>query len=80
MSRDEIVSVALVLAFASLVTAHVVLVAGLLGRRPRWRSLVALVIAPLAPWWGAREAMRWRTRAWLGSAIAYLVLRWLASR
>jgi hypothetical protein len=80
MSRDEIVSVALVLAFASWVTAHVALVAGLAVRRPRWRAVAALAIVPLAPWWGRTEGMHRRTVAWVVGALAYALLRWLASR
>ncbi len=80
MSRDEAVSLALVLAFASLVTAHVALVAGLARRRPRWRSAVALAVVLLAPWWGWREGMRWRWTAWVVSAGAYVALLWLAAR
>jgi len=80
MSRDEIVSAALVLAFASLVTAHVALVAGLASRPPRWRSLVALLVAPLAPWWGRQDGMHRRTVAWVASAVAYVVLRLVAER
>jgi hypothetical protein len=80
MSRDEVVSAALVLAFASLVTAHVALVAGLAARPPRWRAVVALVVAPLAPWWGRTEGMHRRAVAWVGSAVGYVVVRWVASR
>jgi hypothetical protein len=80
MSRDEIVSAGLLLAFAVLVTAHVALVAGLAVRPPRWRALAALFIPPLAPWWGRAERLHVRTVAWVASAIAYAILRWAASR
>jgi hypothetical protein len=80
MSRDEVVSAALVVAFASLVTVHVTLVAGLASRPPRWRALVALVLVPLAPFWGRAERMHVRTVAWVVSAAAYAVLLWMASR
>jgi hypothetical protein len=79
MSRDEIVAAALVLAFAVLVTVHVTIVAGLLGRAPRWRALPALVVAPLAPYWAWRT-MRRRALVWVASAAAYAVLRVIASR
>jgi hypothetical protein len=78
MRRDAIVAVAVVLAFAALVTAHAALVASLAGRAPRWRALAALVVAPLAPYWGWREGMRWRARLWVGAALAYGVARVLA--
>jgi hypothetical protein len=78
VTRDELVVVSLVVAFAGLVTAHVALVAGLAARRPWWRALVALPVAPLAPYWGARAGMHKRWVAWMACAIAYVVLRLLA--
>jgi hypothetical protein len=80
MSRDEAFSGGLVLAFALLVTAHVTLVAGLASRPPRWRAVAALVVFPLAPWWGRGERMYGRLVVWLASAAAYAVLLWMASR
>jgi hypothetical protein len=80
MTRDEWLTVTLVVAFATLVTAHVTLVVGLLGRPPRWRALVAAVVAPLAPVWGMRAAMPVRAVIWVASAVAYGALRWLASK
>ncbi len=79
MSRDELVAGALVLAFAVLVTAHVALVVGLAGRAPRWRALVALAVPPLAPYWGW-SSFRRRSVLWVASAVAYGVLRLVASR
>jgi hypothetical protein len=79
MSRDELVAGALLLAFALVVTAHVTLVVGLAARRPRWRALVALVVPPLAPWWGW-SVLRRRSVLWLASAAAYGLLRVVASR
>jgi hypothetical protein len=78
MPRDEIVAAALVLAFAVLVTVHVAIVAGLLARSPRWRALPALIVAPLAPYW-AWTAMRRRALVWMASAVAYAVLRAIAT-
>jgi hypothetical protein len=79
ISRDEALSVGLVLAFAALVTAHLTLVAGLAGRKPRWRALVALLVLPLAPAWGRREGFHVRTVIWAVSAVAYAVLLWRAA-
>jgi len=79
MSRDEIVAGSLVLAFAVAFTAHVTLVAGLAGRTPRWRALVALVVPPLAPYWGW-AGLRRRSALWLVAVAAYAVLRVVASR
>jgi hypothetical protein len=80
MTRDEWIMTALVLAFASLVTAHVTLVAGLAARAPRWRAAVAAFVAPLAPFWGLRSGMRLRSATWIASAAVYAVARWLAAR
>jgi hypothetical protein len=79
MKRDAIVAAAVVLAFAALVAAHVAIVASLARCSPRWRALAALVAAPLAPYWGWREGMRWRARVWVVAALAYGVARVLAS-
>jgi hypothetical protein len=80
MTRDEWLTATLVVAFATLVTTHVRLLAGLLARRPRWRALAAAVAPPLAPLWGARSGMAGRAGLWVASAVAYGVLRWLARR
>jgi hypothetical protein len=80
MSRDEIVSLGLVGAFALLVTAHLTLVVGLAARQPRWRAFVALVVAPLAPWWGLQAGMKRRAVAWLAGAVAYVAFFLLARR
>jgi hypothetical protein len=78
MTRDLLLLGGLVVAFATLVTAHVTLALGLARRRPRWRGLVALVVVPLAPMWGWRERMRVRGVLWIASAIAYAVTLGLA--
>jgi hypothetical protein len=78
--RDEIVAVGLVLSFAALVTAHVTLVFGLAMRRPRWQAPIALVVLPLAPWWGWARGLRRRAITWVVAAVLYAVLAWLASR
>jgi hypothetical protein len=80
MTRDEWLTGAVVIAFATLVTAHVTLLAGLALRPPRWRALMAAVVPPLAPLWGARSGMAGRAGVWVASAFGYSVLRWLARR
>lgn len=52
--------------------AHVTLVIGLLRRDPWWRGLVALVITPLAPYWGYEARLRGRVTLWLGTFAIYL--------
>jgi len=76
---DIAVLAGLILGFAVLVTAHLCIVVGLARRQPRWRSLVALVIAPLAPYWALRDRMYVRGASWLLAAIGYVVARVLAT-
>jgi hypothetical protein len=78
MIRDATVLSMLLVAFATLVTAHLALVFGLSRRAPRWRGLVALVVAPLAPWWGWRERMRARGALWMAAAVVYVIALALA--
>jgi hypothetical protein len=80
MTRDDLVASALVLSFAVLVTVHVSLVARLAARAPRWKALVALLVAPLAPYWGAKQGRRVQAALWIASATAYVALRWLAAK
>lgn len=53
--------------------AHVTLVIGLLRRKPWWRGLVALVVPPLAPFWGYEAELRGRVTLWVVSLAIYLV-------
>jgi hypothetical protein len=80
MSRDDGVVLALVVAFATLVTVHLSLVAALARTRPWWQALIALVIVPLAPVWGHRARLHVRTALWVTTAALYLAARVLASR
>lgn len=77
--KDTILVGAVVLAFASLVTAHLAIAVGLVAKTPRWRALVALVVAPLAPYWAWREHMRVRAGLWAAGLVVYVVARIVAS-
>jgi hypothetical protein len=77
--RDAAVVVAMVATFAALVTAHVLTVAGLAWKKPRWRALAALVVLPLAPYYAWREGMRARAIAWVVFAVGYVVARIFAA-
>ena len=70
---DLFVTLTVILSFATLLTAHVTLVAGLVARRPRWRGALALVIVPLAPYWGFRERMKARAVVWTAALAIYAV-------
>jgi hypothetical protein len=80
VTRDEVTAIALVVSFAALVTTHVLLVAGLAARGPWWKALVALVVAPLAPYWALRAYMRARSVAWIACAFVYAAALVAASR
>jgi hypothetical protein len=68
---DLIGMLLLSVAFGALITAHLVLVAGLATRRPRWRALLALCVPPLAPYWGL-EARRYAwSGVWILAAVVY---------
>jgi len=72
---DVFVMVSIVVSFGAFVTTHVALSAGLATRAPWWRGLVALIVLPLAPFWGFREKLRARTVAWLVAATVYVAAR-----
>lgn len=60
-------------ALAVFVAAHVALVAGLARRRVWGRAVVAMVVPPLAPFWGYREGLRTATIAWCAALVVYAV-------
>ena len=71
---DDVTRIAfatLVVAFATVATVHVALAIGLAHRGPLWRALLALVIAPLAPWWGWQARMRIRGALWVAAVAVY---------
>lgn len=74
MSDDAIVTsltVAIVVAFAALVTVHVSVVFGLLRRRRVKAALAALFVPPLAPWLSWQHGMRARAIGWCVAAPLY---------
>jgi hypothetical protein len=72
--KDAIITAALVLALATLITAHVGLSARIaLRQRPRWRGLVALVVPPLAVIWGLKAGWKGIAAVWLGAVGVYVL-------
>jgi hypothetical protein len=57
--------------FGVLVCAHVALLAGLWQRPPRRRVLAALLVAPLAPYYGFIEGRRRLSVTWLVALVLY---------
>jgi hypothetical protein len=80
MARDIALLSFLVLAFATLLTAHVTLALAIARSGYRRRAVAAFLIAPLAPYWGWREGMRARGVLWMAAAISYVGALWLAMR
>ena len=77
---DLAVIATLVGSFALLVSVHLTLAVGLVWRRRYWRGALALLLPPLAPYWGFAEGMRVRSVAWLsalGLYVASLVAAWV---
>ena len=70
--------IVLVGSFALLVTTHLALAAGLSLKPPRWRGPLALLVPPLAPYWGMQEHMRLRASLWVAALMIYIVARMLA--
>lgn len=52
--------------------AHVTLVIGLMRCGPWWHGLLALVVPPLAPYWGYEARLRKRVTLWVLSLVLYL--------
>ncbi len=72
---DLVVMLSLILAFALLVTMHAAIAVRLLLREPRWRGLVALVLPPLAPYWGFEAGMKRMATLWVVALSLYVVAR-----
>jgi len=72
--KDIVILSALVLAFATFVTMHVLLVGALvLFDKPRWRGLVALLVPPLAPIWAYRAGRRRAATVWIMAVVVYAI-------
>jgi hypothetical protein len=70
--KDALITVALAVGLASLITVHVALsVRILLRQRPRWRGLVAFVVPPLAVIWAFRAGWKATALLWLGAMALY---------
>ena len=75
---DVVVLIALVVSFAVLCTVHVALAFGLTLERPRWHGPLALIVPPLAPYWGMERGMRRRAGVWVAALTIYVLARILA--
>jgi len=75
MTTDLSVVGALALLTGLLLTAHLVVVAGLITRRPRWPAVVALVAPPAAPFLAHRAGLHVRAYVWGFAFVAYVVVQ-----
>lgn len=77
--KDAVVLGGLLLSFATLVTTHVAIAVRMLWRvEPRYRGIVALLVAPLAPLWAYEQRWRRMSFLWVGALLLYVVFRVLA--
>lgn len=72
---DAAFAVIVILGFASLVTLHVTLSTLLFTHAPRWHGLVALVVPPLAPFWGFQVGRKKLAIAWIVAFVVYVIGR-----
>ncbi len=73
--RDAAILGCLLVSFATLVTAHVVIVVRLGAREPRYRAPLALLVPPLAPYWAATNKWRRSEWCWLAAVLLYALSR-----
>jgi hypothetical protein len=78
VTKDATLTVALVAAFALLVTLHVATCYRLLRRHHVAEGLGALVVPPLAPYLAFTRGMRGLAIAWIACAALYAAALWLA--
>jgi hypothetical protein len=67
----QAVAIVIAVSLVVFVAAHVSLLVSLLGRPSRVRGLVALVVPPLAPYWGWREGLKLRVYVWATTLTLY---------
>lgn len=71
MPSASILSWALAAALALHAGAHVALLIALARAHPRYRAAMALLMPPLAPYYGYMAGRRRLTAAWLVGLVAY---------
>lgn len=68
---NRVAAVLLLIGLVAFAGTHVAIVAELARRREWWRALVALLVAPFAPWWAWERGLRRRALAWIGALGVY---------
>ena len=79
MTADAIAYVAMIVGFATALTAHVAIAFALAFRTPRWRAPLAFVVPPLAPFFALRDGRRVAASFWLCGVVVYVAARLSAS-
>jgi hypothetical protein len=78
--RDAVLLGALLISFATLITAHVAIAVRLaLHARPRYRGIVAFVVPPLAPYWAHAHGFRKTCWLWVSAVTCYALAVVLAA-
>lgn len=70
---DIAIMLTLVGSFAILCTVHLAIAIGLALHKPRWKGLLALLVFPLAPYWGHEVRMRLRVLLWVCAFFLYVL-------
>jgi len=68
------------LLLGAFVTTHVALSATVAQDRPRWRGLLALIVPPLAPYWGWHANRRRLAVLWILAFLCYAIALLVALR
>jgi hypothetical protein len=68
---DLAILLTLVTSFGVLLTAHLWLALALTRKKPWWRGPVALIVAPLAPYWGLSSRLHAPSIVWLTALVSY---------
>ena len=63
----------LVSSFAILCSTHLVLALALSRKKPRWKGPLALLVPPLAPYWGYGARMRVLAVLWVAAFSIYVL-------
>ena len=63
----------LVSSFAILCSAHLALALALTWKKPRWKGPLALLLPPLAPYWGYGAKMRVLAVLWVAAFCVYVL-------
>jgi hypothetical protein len=67
----QVLAVALAIDLLAFAGAHLSLLGSLIARPPRYRGFVALLVPPLAPYWGWQDGIKARVFVWTAALGLY---------